>query len=109
MSLDFCFWKAGDGTPAELYDQAADGDYSQFAPSQSVSDFRSEVVARWPEIADSLEPLDYDPFAEEQADLSRCLLVTLSLGRADLAPALIELALASGLTRYDPQREMDLV
>lgn len=108
MSLDFCFWQTGFGAAAELYEQAADGDYSQFVPSQSVVNFRSELVMRWPKIADSLEPLDYDPIAEEYADISRCLLVTLSLGRADLAPALVELAKSFGLKGYDPQREEEL-
>lgn len=108
MSLDFCFWREGNGTSAELYEQAAEGDYSRFVSSQSVLDFRSEMISRWPDIEDSLEPLSHNPFAEEQEDLTRCVLITLSLGRSDLAPVLIDLASSLGLRGYDPQQETDL-
>jgi hypothetical protein len=108
MSLDFCFWKVGDGVSVDLYEWAADGDYSHFTSSDAVSAFRAELIARWPDIADSVEPLEYDPISEEWEDISRCVLVTLSLARSDLAPELIKLASTFGLIGYDPQREIDL-
>ena len=108
MSLDFCFWHTGFGEPAALYEQAAEGEYSEFVPSQPVVDFRAELIARWPEIEDFLEPLEYDPVADEHGDISRCVIVALPLGRSNLAPAVTELALSFGLRGYDPQQEGEL-
>ncbi|MFJ1754565.1 hypothetical protein [Kitasatospora sp. NPDC088134] len=105
MSIDVCFWWRGEpsASPEELYEEAAEGIPDRFEPSPLVTAFRERLTLEWPGIEDSLEPLTYDPDLEEQEDLSRFVLLTLSHGRADALPDIVELARSCGLTGYDPQ------
>ncbi|MFI1445046.1 hypothetical protein [Streptomyces fructofermentans] len=110
MSIDVCFWWQGKPSlsPEELYKEAADGVSENFEPSSLVIDFRERLAIQWPGIEDSLEPLAYDPDLDEQEDLSRFILVTLSSGRAEVLPEIIEMARTFRLTGYDPQSEQGI-
>ena len=103
MSLDECFWKYGSGEAQELYEAAAEGEDAGFSPSAEVRTFREDIIARWPDLKGCVEPLGSDPFTGESADISRYLLITVPLKLSDRYGAIVELALAHGLTGYDPQ------
>ena len=103
MSVDLCFWESGEGDVEELYEDAADGIDHVFAASTRVVEFRTELLRRWPDLVDSVEPLEFDPELEAPSDLSRFVLVTLHASQSDRISSMVELALASGLVGYDPQ------
>lgn len=103
MSTDVCFWKYGDGPGDELYERAADGDGTLFVPSPSVQSFRERILATWPELADCLEPLEYDPYSGEAEDTSRYLLITIPNRIADKYTELVAMGISFGLVGYDPQ------
>lgn len=103
MSVDICFWKSGSESHRELYEGACEGDFALFVQSQDVLDFRSELLDRWPDLGDSIEPLEYDPDLDEQEDLSRYVLLTVHVDHTDTLPAIIELAVAHNLVGFDPQ------
>lgn len=56
VSVDLCFWASGDGDVKELYEDAADGIDHTFAASARVLEFRTELLRRWPDLADKVEP-----------------------------------------------------
>lgn len=105
MSVDLAFWKSGHGAPEELYELAAEGDIERFEGHSSVLDFRTELLVRWPDLSDYVEPLEYDPDLDVQEDLSRYVLLTLSVSMSDMIPDIVELALSHGLRGYDPQHQ----
>ncbi len=104
MSVDLCFWESGDGDVEELYEDAAEGIDHTFAASPRVLEFRTELLRWWPDLADSVEPPEFDHELEVPSDLSRYVLVTMHASKGDRIPAMIDLALAHGLAGYDPQR-----
>jgi len=103
VSVDLCFWESGDGDAEELYEDAAEGIDHTFAASTRVLEFRAELLRRWPDLADSVEPPEFDHELEAPSDLSRYVLVTMHASKSDRIPAMIDLALAYGLLGYDPQ------
>lgn len=107
MSIDVCLWWQSKSSlsPEELYEEATDGISENFESSSLVIEFRERLAAQWPGIEQSFEPLAYDPDLDEQADLSRFILITLPFGRADTLPEIMEMARTFGLTGYDPQSE----
>ena len=102
LSIDICFWESGADPADELYEAACDGDLDPFVSSGHVLEFRDEIVARWPQIQHCLEPLDFDPEADEPEDTSRYLLITLPFSEADLINPLVELAMRYGLEGFNP-------
>jgi hypothetical protein len=105
VSVDLCFWESGDGDVEDLYEDAAEGIDHTFGSSARVIEFRAELLQRWPDLADSVEPLDFDDDLDVPSDLSRYIIVTMHASKGDRIPAMIELALSHGLTGYDPQTE----
>lgn len=76
MSSDFAFWKVGTGNAADIYDGLADGVTDVLQPHSDVSWFRAELLSRWPELVDVLEPTEYDlrdePANGRSMSCSRC-------------------------------------
>lgn len=105
MSVDLCFWESGDGDIEDLYEDAAEGIDHTFVSSKRVIEFRKEFLRRWPDLADSVEPSEFDHDLGMPSDLSRYIIVTMHASKGDYIPAMIELALTYGLTGYDPQAE----
>jgi hypothetical protein len=103
LSFDLCFWGSGDGAPEEIYDDVCEGDDHRLVSSASVLQFRSEILDRWISFAHGIEPLEYDPDADEQADLDRYVLLTVPFSLVAELPEVIKLARDHGLTVYDPQ------
>ena len=103
VSVDLCFWESGDGDAEELYEDAAEGIDHTFTTSARVLEFRAELLRRWPDLADSVAPSEWDYDLEVPSDLKRYVLVTMHAGKSDRIPAMIDLALAYGLAGYDPQ------
>jgi len=102
VSVDLCFWASGDGDAGELYEDAADGVDHTFAASARprVTD---RVLRRWPDLADKVEPLEFDPDLDAPSDLSRFVLITLHASQDERIQEIVGLALTCGLTGYDPQ------
>lgn len=105
MSVDICFWKSGSGSASELYEDAADGEPRRFDSSEDVVDFRADLLNRWPDLRDSIEPLEYNPDLEEQEDLSRFILITLPASKADRLEDIVGLARSHDLKGFDPQTD----
>lgn len=103
MSVDLGFWESGDGSAEDLYEDAAEGIDHTFTASQRVLEFRADLLNRWPDLADSIEPPEFDHELEVPSDLSRYILVTMHASQGDRIPAMTGLALAHGLVGYDPQ------
>jgi hypothetical protein len=103
LSFDLCFWESGDGTPEEIYNDACDGDDHRLVASENVLRFRSELLDHWISFADFMEPLEYDPDAENQAALDRYVLLTIPTSLTSELSEIIKLAQDHSLTVYDPQ------
>ncbi|TDT97253.1 hypothetical protein EDD99_5363 [Streptomyces sp. 846.5] len=105
MSVDLCFWKSGDGAAEDLYDDAAEGITERFESSERVALFRSDLLRAWPDLGDSLEPLEFDPDLDVQEDLSRFVLITLHSSQGDRISDIVNIAVEHGLIGYDPQTD----
>jgi hypothetical protein len=103
VSVDLCFWESGDGDAEELYEDAADGIDHTFAASARDLDFRTELLRRWPDLADKVEPLEFDPDLDAPSDLYRFVLITLHASQGDRLQEIVGLVLACGLVGYDSQ------
>jgi hypothetical protein len=108
VSFDLCFWESGTGAPEEIYNDACDGDDHRLVASEKVLRFRSELLDRWVSFSDLVEPLEYDPDADEQPNLDRYVLVTVPHSLIGELSELVKLARSYGLTVYDPQAEQVL-
>ncbi|MBW6435091.1 hypothetical protein KZ829_15215 [Actinoplanes hulinensis] len=84
MSSDFAFWKAGSGNPAEIYDALAEGVADALEPHPDVAVFRGELLERWPDLVDVLEPGD--------GPGDRYVLLTLPLRMLSYLDGIFELA-----------------
>ncbi|MBO2465191.1 hypothetical protein [Actinomadura violacea] len=108
MSHDLYFWKSAVVEPGEICDRLADEDVEGVAPSPEVERFRSELLGRWPDLADRISPwapdLDWrQPWGRE--DLAAHF-VSLSLSPRTEASALndmVTLAREHSLVTHDPQ------
>lgn len=99
VSSDFAFWKVGDCDPGVIFDGLADGDTEVLGPHRDVTGFRDELLKRWPDLADVLEPTEHD-LREVPEDAAKYVLLTLPvrmLGRLD---AIFDLARRYGLSGY---------
>ncbi|MFD5622064.1 hypothetical protein [Streptomyces yangpuensis] len=99
MSSDFAFWKRCIGDPEEVFDALAEGDTSALAASPDVLRFREELLARWPDVNDVLEPSQFD-LEEEPDDASKYVLLTLSVRQLDYLPEILDMAKRNGLVGF---------
>jgi hypothetical protein len=95
VSSDFAFWKACDGDPDEIFDGLADGITDALEPHADVSSFRDELLSRWPDLVDVLEPAEED-LVDTPEDRARYVLLTLPVRMLDSLDDIYELA-----RRYD--------
>jgi hypothetical protein len=99
VSSDFAFWKAGEGDPSEIFDGLADGVTETLDPHSDVSGFRSELLKRWPDLVDVLEPTAYD-LLEVPEDAAKYVLLTLPVRMLDRLDGIFDLAQQYGLNGY---------
>lgn len=99
MSSDFGFWKRDVGDSERIFDKLAEGDTSDLVASPDVLRFREELLARWPDIEDVLEPSRFD-LEEEPDDAGKYVLLTLSVRHLDYLPEILDMANRSGLVGF---------
>jgi hypothetical protein len=99
VSSDFAFWKAGQGDPGEIFDCLADGVTEALEPHSDVSWFRGELLSRWPDLVDVIEPMEDDLF-EAPEDGAKYVLLTLPVGMLDCLDGIFDLARQHGLSGY---------
>jgi hypothetical protein len=68
-----------------------------------VLEFRTELLCRWPDLADKVKPLEFDPDLGAPSDLSRFVLITMHASQGERIQEIVGLALACRLAGYDPQ------
>ncbi|MEU8283953.1 hypothetical protein AB0C01_06395 [Micromonospora sp. NPDC048905] len=109
MSYDLCFWPSGAADdPRRLADRLADEKAGGLVPDERVLAFRTELLRRWPDLADMIAPWHSDvgwrqPWGDTGL-ADRFVGLTLPYGWEDLS-ALPVLAGSFGLDSYDPQSE----
>jgi hypothetical protein len=99
VSSDFAFWKAGHGDPGEIFDSLADGVTEALDPHSDVSEFRGELLKRWPDLVDVLEPTA-DDLLNVPEDAAKYVLLTLSVRMLDRLDGIYDLARQNGLSGY---------
>ncbi|MGW3398462.1 hypothetical protein [Streptomyces hydrogenans] len=99
MSSDFGFWKHSTGDPEEVFDNLAEGDTSDLAVSPDVLRFREELLTRWPDVEDVLEPSRFD-LEEDPDDAGKYVLLTLSVRQLDYLPEILDMAKRNGLAGF---------
>ncbi|MGV9453092.1 hypothetical protein [Streptomyces sp. NPDC003635] len=99
MSSDFGFWKRSAGNPEEVFDNLAEGETSNLVASPEVLCFRHELMTRWPDLADVLEPSRFD-LEEEPDDVEKYVLLTLSVSQLEYLPQILEVAKRNGLVGF---------
>lgn len=99
MSSDFAFWKAGEGDPGEIYDGLADGVTDALEPHSDVSRFRGELLSRWPDLVDVLEPTE-DDLLDAAEDAAKYVLLTLPMSMLRHLDGIFELARQHELRGY---------
>lgn len=99
MSSDFGFWKSGTGDPEEIFDNVAEGDTSNLTSSSAVLQFREELLSRWPDLIDVLEPAA-DDLEESPDDASKYVLLTLAVRQLDYLDEVLSMATMHGLVGY---------
>ncbi|WP_027660846.1 hypothetical protein [Salinispora fenicalii] len=99
MSSDFGFWKHCTGDPGEVFDKLAEGDASDLTSSLGVLRFREELLARWPDIEDVLEPSEFD-LGDSPDDAMKYVLLTLSVRQLDYLPEILSMAKGAGLVGF---------
>jgi hypothetical protein len=99
VSTDFAFWKVGTGDPGEIFDGVGDGVTEALEPHSDVSWFRGELLSRWPDLIDVLEPTEHD-LLEVPEDGARYVLLTLPVGMLDRLDGIFDLARQYGLSGY---------
>ncbi|MBK3565985.1 hypothetical protein [Streptomyces sp. MBT62] len=99
MSSDFGFWKRSTGDPEEVFDNLAEGDTGDLSVSPDVLRFREELLIRWPDLVDVLEPSRFD-LEEEPDHAGKYVLLTLSVRQLDYLPGILEMAKKNGLVGF---------
>ncbi|MBC2907688.1 hypothetical protein [Streptomyces cupreus] len=99
MSSDFGFWKRSTGNPEEVFDNLAEGETSDLVMSPDVLRFREELLTRWPDVEDVLEPSRFD-LEEEPDDAEKYVLLTLSVRQLDYLPEILDMAKRNGLVGF---------
>ncbi|WP_432039490.1 hypothetical protein [Streptomyces cucumeris] len=99
MSSDFAFWKRSAGDPEEVFDNLAEGDTRGLVVSPDVLRFREELLTRWPDVDDVLEPSRFD-LEEEPDDAGKYVLLTLSVRQLDYLSEILDMAKRNGLVGF---------
>ena len=99
MTMDFAFWKTPVPDPGSVFDRLAERDTTGLDESDDVINFRANLLERWPDLVDELEPPDYH-LAQNPADRSKYVLLTLSVESGELWPQILELARHYELVGY---------
>ncbi|MGZ3143790.1 hypothetical protein ACVDFE_17695 [Lentzea chajnantorensis] len=99
MSSDFGFWKKVYGEPEEIFDNLAEGDVDDLIESLAVAQFREELLARWPDLIDVLEPSRFD-LEENPEDVKKYVLLTLSVPQLDYLSEILDMAKRCGLVGF---------
>ncbi|GIM94878.1 hypothetical protein [Paractinoplanes toevensis] len=99
MSSDFAFWKVCRGDPGEIFDELAEGLTAALQASSDVSGFRGELLSRWPDLVDVLEPAAED-LLEAPGDAAKYVLLTLPVGMLDRLDDILGLARRYELSGY---------
>jgi hypothetical protein len=99
MSSDFAFWKAADGEPGKVFDDLAEGSTDALRGHSDVLRFRAALLSRWPDLADVLEPSEYD-LAEAPDDAARYVLLTLPVCMLQHLDGILRTARDHGLRGY---------
>ncbi|MGX1369666.1 hypothetical protein RKD19_005025 [Streptomyces canus] len=99
MSSDFGFWKCGVGELEGIFDNLAEGDTSDLVVSPDVLRFREELLTRWPDVEDVLEPSRFD-LEEEPDDEGKYVLLTLSVRQLNYLPEILDMAKRNGLVGF---------
>ncbi|WP_406083537.1 hypothetical protein OHA01_02025 [Micromonospora zamorensis] len=82
-----------------IFDGLADGDTEALEPHSDVPWFRSELLSRWPDLVDVLEPMEGD-LLEVPEDGAKYVLLTLPVGVLDRLDGIFDLAWRHGLSGY---------
>lgn len=99
MSSDLGFWKRSAGDPEEVFDNLAEGDTGDLVVSPDVLRFREELLTRWADLDDVLEPSRFD-LEEEPDDAGKYVLLTLSVRQLDYLPEILDMAKRNGLVGF---------
>jgi len=102
MTYDLYFWKSAkeDVLPSGVADSLAEGNAEIVVADPAVSAFHRAAVAAFPDVAQGmLEPELNDP------NVDRYAIATMFMGDTSRYNDLVRLALAHGLTIYDPQTD----
>ncbi|MDT0380883.1 hypothetical protein RM572_19195 [Streptomyces sp. DSM 42041] len=99
MSSDFGFWKRSSGNPEEVFDSLDEGVTGDLVVSPDVLRFREELLARWSDVDDVLEPSRFD-LEEEPDDAGKYVLLTLSVRQLDYLPEILDMAKRNGLVGF---------
>ncbi|GAA4604324.1 hypothetical protein BJY16_004956 [Actinoplanes octamycinicus] len=91
MSSDFAFWKTAVPVPEDTYDSLAEGLSSGLQPHPDVVAFRGELLKRWPDLVDVLEPIEQDVI-DDPDDGAKYVLLTLPLRMLGRLEGIFELA-----------------
>lgn len=109
VSYDLYFWPSGAAkNPRRLVGRLANEKADDLVPDERVLAFRAELLRRWPDVTDMIEPWHHDLDRRQpwgRIDLAdRFVVVTLPYGWNDTV-ALPVLAGAYGLDTYNPQSQ----
>jgi hypothetical protein len=99
VSSDFGFWKRGTGDPEDIFDALAEGETENLEVSEDVLRFREELLTRWPDIKNALEPSERY-LVETPEDASKYVLLTLSVRQLDYLDEILTSASKHGLVGY---------
>ncbi|MBO4256930.1 hypothetical protein [Streptomyces griseorubiginosus] len=99
MSSDFAFWKRSVGDPEEVFNNLAEGDAGDLEVSPDVLRFRRELLSRWPDLEDVLEPSRFD-LEEEPDHEAKYVLLTLSVRQLDYLPEILDMAKRNDLVGF---------
>lgn len=104
-----CFWSSSTADADETHARLLDDDVSTVTPDPAVAELRREILTRWPELGEAVEPWSPDlgePVTGPEGLESHYLLLNLSW---DSAPDVVEQinarGAALGLVVHDPENE----
>ncbi|WP_099344186.1 MULTISPECIES: hypothetical protein [unclassified Actinoplanes] len=99
MSSDVAFWKIAEGDPGDIFDGLADGITERLEPHSDVAWFRGELLSRWPDLVNVLEPTE-DDLLDVPEDSAKYVLLTLPVRMLDRLDSIFDLAQKYGLSGY---------
>ncbi|MFC5264963.1 hypothetical protein ACFPJ1_22855 [Kribbella qitaiheensis] len=101
MGLDYAFWKSGQGTVREIYEDLGDGISARLEPSSDVLEFREFLLDYWPDLEESIEPFESDPDFDPE-DLKKYVVVNIHANDVAKMDRVWQLAEQYQLVAYDP-------